>query len=803
MRKHIPLYARLGTAVLIFATHATAAPPVIGGCQILPANNYWNTPVDTLPVHPSSDAWIASIGTTQGANRRLHPDWGNNPNAGGINEIVEYGIPFITVGAPLPSTPIVYTAYGSESDPGPFPVPLSAPVEGGPSADGDRHVIAIDTVNCVLYELYRAFPVGNTWQAESGARFPLNSNASRPNGWTSADAAGLAILPGLVKWEEVAAGEITHAIRFTAPNIWGREGNTNKYLWPARHWSTSNTNPNDPPMGARVRLKASFNVDKPGFSAATKVILRAMKKYGMVLADRGSGWYISGMSNVNWPSAVISELKNASLIKGGDFEVVDTLPLQIDPNSEQAVQPPSAPTNLAATPGNGEASFTFSAPADNGGKPVLDYTVSCTPGNQSATAAAAPILVTGLPNGVASVCTVRARNLVFSSEPSASLNVTPGVPALSMSTTALVFPATNVGQASTVQSLLATNAGSGNLSFSGIAITGANAGDFALAGSGTCSATTVLAPGQSCSVAVQFSPGATGARTASLTLSTNVAGSPTTVTLSGSGRTVPGAPQVGTPIPGDQFVYLNFAPPASDGGAPVTSYTATCSGAQPVAGTASPIQVSGLINGMSYTCSVSAGNAAGNGPPSASVTVTPTADPPLALIEALSLKPHGAAGSFGLPMRIGPSGPLPNESRLQGAQNTVVFRFNRTPAIAFDAKLHDLDGLPLAGHPASLPVSVDGSAVSVTFGAVPEGQKLRVLLFEAMGGPFNAFAEVAYLVGDLNASQRVGAADIAGTKARSGQVSNSQNFRADLNRDGTIGVGDVTMVKSRSGAVAP
>ncbi|MBL8512932.1 MAG: hypothetical protein JNJ55_03000, partial [Betaproteobacteria bacterium] len=297
--------AALGLAAL--STTAHAAPPVIGGCQILPANNYWNTPVDTLPVHPMSATWIASIGGAQGVNRGLHADWGNNPNAGGINEIVEYGIPYITQGAPLPSSPVTFL-YDDESDPGPYPIPTTAPVEGGPASNGDRHVLAIDTVNCVLYELYRAFPSGNAWNADSGARWPLNSNASRPDRWTSADAAGLAILPGLVKWEEVQAGEINHAIRFTAPSIYGLNSTTGarQYIWPARHWSGNGNNPNNPPMGVRVRLKASFNIS--GFDSRTQVILRAMKKYGMVLADGGSSWYFSGTSSTSWPSIVISQL---------------------------------------------------------------------------------------------------------------------------------------------------------------------------------------------------------------------------------------------------------------------------------------------------------------------------------------------------------------------------------------------------------------------------------------------------------------------------------------------------------------
>ena len=402
-----------------------AAPPTVGGCQVLPANNYWNTPVDTLPVHASSTAWIASIGGTSGASRGLHADWGNKLDDGSpshINEIVEYGIPFITVANPLPSSSVSF-AIADESDPGPYPIPTNAPIEGGAASNGDRHVIAIDTANCVLYELYRGFTaVPNGWTADSGARWPLNSNASRTDGWTSADASGMAIFPGLVRWEEVAAGEIAHAIRFTAPNIWGSNGgNTHKYIWPARHWSGNTNNANFPPMGARVRLKASFNIAT--FDTRTQVILRAFKKYGMVLVDGGSSWFFQGMSSVSWPDIVISELNNSSKIRGSDFEVVDTLPLQIDPDSQLSVQPPGAPTGLNASTVSGRVTLSFTAPANNGGKPILDYTVSC--GQVNVTAPASPVTLTGLTNGVSVNCGVSARNVVFSSAPSTTVSVTP------------------------------------------------------------------------------------------------------------------------------------------------------------------------------------------------------------------------------------------------------------------------------------------------------------------------------------------------------------------------------------------
>ena len=306
------------------------AAPTISGCPVFPANNYWNTPIDTLPVHASSASWVTTIGNTT----KLHPDWGNVLAD-------NYGIPFVTVTSAQPLVPIAgdpAADYSDESDPGPYPIPPNAPIEGGPASTGDRHVLVVETTTCKLYELFNATPVngGASWTASSFAKYDLNSNALRPAGWTSADAAGLAIFPGLLRWEEVAAGEVAHAIRFTAAQIWGRDAATNqfKYLWPARHWSGSSTVTTRPPMGARFRLKASFDIS--GFSAPTQVILRAFKKYGLVLADGGSNWYFQGVSNTNWPDSLFTELKS---IAGSNFEAVDTSVLMVNANSGQAQVP--------------------------------------------------------------------------------------------------------------------------------------------------------------------------------------------------------------------------------------------------------------------------------------------------------------------------------------------------------------------------------------------------------------------------------------------------------------------------------
>jgi hypothetical protein len=274
------------------------------GKQVFPFDNAWNQDISMSPVDPNSDNIIAGIGL----NANLHPDFGTVWN-GAPN-----GIPYIVVAGNQTPVPINFTAFGSQSDPGPYPVPANAPVEGGPSGTGDRHVLVIDRDNWKLYEMYRAFPVngGATWNADSGAVFDLNSNAVRPAGWTSADAAGLPIFPGLVRYDEVfEQQEIRHAIRFTAQTT------RRAYLYPARHWASTNTSVDRPPMGMRVRLKASFDISD--YSPAMQVILRALKKYGMILADNGSNWFISGAPDPRWNDNDLNTLKS---IKGSNFEVV-------------------------------------------------------------------------------------------------------------------------------------------------------------------------------------------------------------------------------------------------------------------------------------------------------------------------------------------------------------------------------------------------------------------------------------------------------------------------------------------------
>jgi hypothetical protein len=291
-------------------TPTPGATPELGpgaslhGKQLFPSDNPWNQDISSLPVDPNSANLISSIGLNTG----LHPDFGTVYN-GAPN-----GIPYVVVAGPQPRVAINYTAYGDESDPGPYPVPPGAPIEGGPNSTGDRHVLVIDRDNWKLYELGYAFPLNNdaNWNANCGAIFDLNSNALRPAGWTSADAAGLPIFPGLVRYDEVfEQGVISHALRFTVHD------SRRAYVSPGRHWASTNTSPNLPPMGMRVRLKAAFDIS--GFSPAMQVILRAMKKHGMIVADNGSNWYISGAPDPRWNDNELNTLKS---IKGSNFEVV-------------------------------------------------------------------------------------------------------------------------------------------------------------------------------------------------------------------------------------------------------------------------------------------------------------------------------------------------------------------------------------------------------------------------------------------------------------------------------------------------
>ena len=280
----------------------------LNGGQPFPVNNAWNRDISADPVDPDSDRLIASIGLERG----LHPDFG----AGQWNG-APIGIPYVVVSSSQAAVPIRFTAYGDESDPGPYPVPANAPIEGGPASSGDRHVLVIDRDHNRLYELFNAWPQPDgSWSADSGAVFDLSSNTVRPGGrpgWTSADAAGLPIFPGLVRYDEVAAGAIRHALRFTVRH------SRKAYLPPATHWASNSTDPDLPPMGMRVRLKASYTIPAH-FHPQTKTILQAMKTYGMIVADNGSDWFVSGAPDPRWnDDALVSQLRTVS---GSNFEVI-------------------------------------------------------------------------------------------------------------------------------------------------------------------------------------------------------------------------------------------------------------------------------------------------------------------------------------------------------------------------------------------------------------------------------------------------------------------------------------------------
>jgi hypothetical protein len=316
---------RAGLAVLALAAlaawpasaDAVGPYPDLGSCQVfpdpppslsssapsLPDEAAWNQDISRAPVASNSAATIAYIDAHGGDF--LHPDFGS-PRA--------YGFPYAVVGDGQPKLPVHYTAYGSESDPGPFPIPGGAPVEGGRNSDGDRHVLVVDRSNCTLYELYRGFFQRSgrpRWNADSGASWDLRSTALRPDSWTSADAAGLPIFPGLVRYDEVAAGRLNHAIRVTF------DSTRDAWVHPASHCAGDTGDPDAPAMGTRLRLRAGYGLGS--FSGGAKTIAEALKNYGMIVADNGSNWYFSGSSDRRWDDENLDQLKR---IPGSAFQVV-------------------------------------------------------------------------------------------------------------------------------------------------------------------------------------------------------------------------------------------------------------------------------------------------------------------------------------------------------------------------------------------------------------------------------------------------------------------------------------------------
>jgi hypothetical protein len=350
--------------MLFAASVAFTQSPTAGNCPVFQANNIWNTPVDQLAVSPSSSAWVTTIGST----KPVHADFGS-----GLYQGAPIGIPFITVPGAQQKYPVAFT-YADESDPGPYAIPLTAPIEGGAQSTGDRHTLSVDTDNCILYELYAAYPQAASWTAGSGAIFNLLSNALRPSGWTSTDAAGLPVFPGLLRYDEIAAGEIRHAIRFTVPQT------QKAFVWPARHYASSLTGTQYPPMGARFRLRAGFDIS--GYSAANQVILRALKKYGMMLADNGSAWYISGAPDSRWDN---DDLHKLGQVLGSDFEAVDVSSLMIDPNSGQAAQSTTVSVVVSPATASVQSNTTkqFNATVSNASTQTVNWSVNNAPGGNS------------------------------------------------------------------------------------------------------------------------------------------------------------------------------------------------------------------------------------------------------------------------------------------------------------------------------------------------------------------------------------------------------------------------------------
>jgi hypothetical protein len=287
----------------VAARARAALSPREYGCPIFPANNPLNRDVSRAPIDPNSASYIASVGLSG----HLHPDFGTNPS---------YGIPYTVVGSRQPKVPITFTEFGEESEPGPYPIGPNAPIEGA-GEPGDRHVLVLQRGACKLYELYSSARRGAGWEAGSGALFNLRSNALRPEGWTSADAAGLPIMPLLVRYPEVSAGRIDHALRVTVART--QRG----YIHPATHFASASSDPNLPPMGLRMRLKASFSL--AGFHGESLIVLRALKRYGLIVADNGSSWYITGAPDRRWNDEDLEQIKR---VPGSAFEAVESGPIK-------------------------------------------------------------------------------------------------------------------------------------------------------------------------------------------------------------------------------------------------------------------------------------------------------------------------------------------------------------------------------------------------------------------------------------------------------------------------------------------
>lgn len=335
-----------GGGNLACSVMAVGQTATLNGFVPFSSDSLWNVDISSAPVDPNSNTiisnWVGSV--------NLHPDWGTDPT---------YGIPYVVVDGNQPLVSVNLGAYPDESDPGPMPVPANAPVEGGSSSTGDRHVLVLNNANCFLYELYNASPNSDgSWNADSTAVWDLLGNEQRPYTWTSADAAGLPIFPGLVRYDEVAAGKIQHAFRFTLPHTRAA------FTPPASHDAATSSDPTAPPMGMRLRLKSSYNIS--GFSTQMQVILTAMQRYGLILADNGSSLFVTGVSDSRWGS----DLDSLKTVPASAFEVVQISPVYTNTNYPTGAVPTISSFSASPTQVSSGGSVTLSWNADS-----ADYTI--------------------------------------------------------------------------------------------------------------------------------------------------------------------------------------------------------------------------------------------------------------------------------------------------------------------------------------------------------------------------------------------------------------------------------------------
>jgi hypothetical protein len=627
-------------ALALLALAAPVAAQTLGGCPVFPADNIWNAPIDTLPVSSNSAAYINSIGPSTG----LHPDFGS-----GTWDGAPIGIPYVLVPGTQAKVAVTFD-YADESDPGPYPIPANPPIEGGSSSTGDRHVLIVDTTNCILYELYAAYPQPDgSWQAGSGAIFDFKGNALRPSGWTSADAAGLPILPGLVRYDEIVAGQINHAIRFTI------QTSQKAYLWPARHYASSNTSTSVPPMGARFRLKSSFNVTT--FAPEVQIILNAMKKYGIIVADNGSNWFISGVPDERWSNDNLHTLGN---VHGSDFEAVDESGLMINVDSAQARSQGGAatlngvtlsPATVTGGQSTSQNSVTLLGAAPNGGA-VVTLTSS------DPAAAAVPPTIT-IASGASSAAFTINTSAVAAQE---QVTVSAGYSGIVKTATLTVVPNALTGVSVAPASVIGGTGAQGTATLGGPAPTG---GTIVLLSSNSAAATVPAS--------VTIAAGATSATftVTSLAVSTST---PATITGSYSGSsktatlTVLPAPLTGVSVsPVSVTAGTNaqgtatLGGPAPTGGAVVLLSSNSAAAMVPASVTIAAGATSATFTVTSHAVSTStqATITASYGTTTKTATLAVLPAPSAAVLTGVSVSPASVTGGSTVRVTVTLSGPAP------------------------------------------------------------------------------------------------------------------------------------------------